>query len=84
MITIHPVETRNSVIVSKDEFKKLIKALQKIEEIKVLVNDDPNSLTNDELEQLQIAEEEFKNKETISFVDLKERWLKEETGECIN
>jgi hypothetical protein len=72
MLTIHPIETKNNVIVSKKEFKKIIKVLQKIEEVRILINEDPDYLTEEELEQLKIAEEEFKNRETISFVDLRD------------
>jgi hypothetical protein len=67
---------KNSVIVSKEEFKKIIAALEKSEEVRILANSDPNYLTDQELEQLKIAEEEFKNRESISFEDVKGKWLK--------
>ena len=53
----------------------MIETLQQFEKIEILVNEDPDYLTDEELEQLKIAEEEFKKKETISFIAVKEKWL---------
>ena len=81
MITIHKAEIENNVILSKEEFKMILENLRKIDKIEIVEIDDPDYLTDEELEQLEIAEEEVKKGETVSFKNVKEKWFK---GESVN
>ncbi|MBT4483869.1 MAG: hypothetical protein HOC71_09355 [Candidatus Latescibacteria bacterium] len=66
MFTLHTIETKNSVTIPKNEFKQLIENLKNILEVEIILENDPDYLTDKELEQLQIAEKEFEKGETIS------------------
>ena len=81
MLTIHAKERKNSVILLKNEFDMLLEHLRKIHKIRIITDDDSDSLTEKEFEKLRIAEAEFEAGETISFDDVREKWLK---GEIID
>ena len=76
MMTIHSIETRNNVIIPKKEFREMLEKLKKVEDVEVLVNDDPDYLNEDEIAELEAAEEAVKNGNTVNFADIKEKWLK--------
>ncbi len=81
MITIHAKEKENSVVLLKNEFDILLEYLRKNHEIRIITDDDEDSMTEQELEELRIAEAEFEAGETVSFDDVKEKWL---AGESID
>lgn len=66
MFTLHTIETKNAVTIPKNEFKQLIENLKNILEVEIILENDPDYLTDEELEQLKIAEKEFEKDETIS------------------
>lgn len=84
MLTIHSIETKNNVIIPKKEFKKILETLKKMEDVEVLVNDDPDYLNEDEIAELEAAEEDLKNGNTVDFADIKEKWLKGESLDIDN
>ncbi len=76
MLTIHAKERENSVVLLKKEFDMLLEHLRKIHKIRIITDYDADCLTEQELEELRISEAEFKEGGTISFDDVKEKWLK--------
>ncbi|MGE0087115.1 MAG: hypothetical protein AB7S75_22145 [Desulfococcaceae bacterium] len=76
MITIHARERENRVILLKNEFDMLLEHLGKIHKIRIITDDDADCLTEQDMEELRIAEAEFEAGETISFDDVREKWLK--------
>ena len=69
MITLHTIETKNAVTIPKKEFKQLIENLKNILEVEIILENDSDYLTDEELEQLKIAEKEFEKGETILAKD---------------
>ncbi len=71
MLTIHPIRTGKKVILSEEEFELIIEKLLQIDQVEIVIDDDPDCLTEQKLEQLNIAEAEFENGETVSWENLK-------------
>ena len=71
MLTIHPMTTGKKVILSEEEFELIIEKLLQIDQVEIVIDDDPDCLTEQKLEQLNIAEAEFENGETVSWENLK-------------
>ncbi len=75
MLTIHAQERKDSVILLKKEFDMLLEHIGKINKVRVITDSDADCLTEQESEELRIAEAEFEAGETISFDDVREKWL---------
>lgn len=67
MLTLHITKSKDTIRILKDEFMTLIKRYQKVEPVKIVEENDPDYLTDEELKQFKIAEEELKQGKTISL-----------------
>ena len=67
MLTLHITKSKDTIRILKDEFMTLIKRYQNIEPVKIVEENDPDYLTDEELKQFKIAEEELKQGKTISL-----------------
>ena len=81
MLTIHAKERKNNVILLKKEFDMLLEQIGKIHKIRIITDSDSDCLTEQELEELRIAEAEFEEGGTISFDDVREKWLMGESAD---
>ena len=80
MLTLHITKTQRNIIIPEADFLKLIESHKIIEPIQVIEHE-MDELTEDELEQLRLAEERFEMGEYIDFDDVKEKWLRGENAE---
>ncbi|MCK4339339.1 MAG: hypothetical protein KAW87_05070 [Candidatus Cloacimonetes bacterium] len=67
MLILHITKSKDTIRILKDEFMTLIKRYQKVEPVKIVEENDPDYLTDEELKQFKIAEEELKQGKTISL-----------------
>ena len=75
MLTLHVMESFDGdlITLSKDEFLQLIAMYKQFEPVEIIEHDDPDELTEKELRQLQIAEAEREQGETISLEEFIQR-----------
>jgi hypothetical protein len=75
MLTLHVTKSFDGdlITLSKDEFLQLITMYKQFEPVEIIEHDDPDELTEEELQQLQIAEAEREQGETISLEEFIQR-----------
>ena len=78
MFTLHAKKINRNVAIPDNEFSKLIENYRRFEPIEVIEDDDPDSLTEENLKARQEAMEELEKGEAISFEDWKKELRKRE------
>ncbi len=75
MLTLHVMKSFDGdlITLSKEEFLQLITVYKQVESVEIIEHGDPDELTEEELQQMHIAETERERGETISLAEFMQR-----------
>lgn len=77
MLTLHTIQTKTKITLLKEEFFKLIEKFNKIEPVEI-IDEDPDYLTEEEMEARTEALKQLEKGETVSADEyFKKRFPKE-------
>ena len=83
MLTLHTTQTKTKITLLKEEFFQLIKKIRKIEPVEI-IDEDPDYLTEEEMEARTEALKQLEKGETVSFEDWQKKLREREKREKLS